>query len=74
MRLLALFQEHGACLRCRHRTSGEGFPCMIVGQVLLARPRATMPDSVRVKEPITTAVPDGIIGQGYERHIQPETA
>jgi hypothetical protein len=47
---------------------------MIVGQVLLARPRATMPDSVRVKEPITTAVPDGIIGQGYERHIQPETA
>jgi hypothetical protein len=47
---------------------------MIVGQVLLAHPRATMPDSVRVKEPITTAVPDGIIVQGYERHIQPETA
>jgi hypothetical protein len=47
---------------------------MIVGQVLLAWPRATMPDSVRVKEPITNAVPDGIIIQGYERHIQPEPA
>jgi hypothetical protein len=36
------------------RTSGKGFPWMIVDQVLLARPRATMPDPVRVKEPITT--------------------